>query len=913
MADPQQELIEKYKALIREDGNKEELYKWELVQEFQKKYNESHDIVKVLSEIDFSNLLDWRPAIFMRTTKAHPQETNEYFTKLFDESIPLQERINNFYEETGDYSKKKYQNTDKDENTERQDERCMSVYLTCRYPEKYSIYKYSFYKKYCDRLGIQAKTGATEKYIHYLQLIDDFIQNYISKDQELLNLSASTLNDSCYPDPNHRILAQDVLFRTLEQDISRVNEVNPNLTAFKAWLYDDWVKRDTKLFLRFLALEQQNSEDFVNSETLIKRSHEYSHKFPEEKMGNISIMFSHLVTKEGQNISRRHKPLQDVIEYKPPNAQGGMPKTHYRIIPEYADAVIKIVLDYFKNNTGFLSSPHTMHPSQEDSKTLPLNQILYGPPGTGKTYHTINKAVQILDPEFYTSNSNDRAKLKQRYDELKESGQIEFITFHQSYSYEEFVEGIRAETDSESIVYEVQDGVFRKVSERAKDNYEKFYNPSNDLERFDAVAESFLSNAIETQKEFELRRAIDGKGEKGKFRILDINKDKIIIESKTIKYRDNFSIKLSEVKKVYLAEEEVDTKKKSANINGFKYGRQEDSYIIAIVDNLKRAESKKMQNSSAIEYKHSKIRTAKVANAFGMKPVELRSMLAKTNYGIKPSDREIDINLAKGIIRHISTKLNQNTTEIMNKLGLEYDQDNNNLQNLKNKVLKNYLIIIDEINRGNISKIFGELITLIEESKRIGADEELRITLPYSGDEFGVPKNLYILGTMNSADRSIALLDTALRRRFDFIEMMPDTKVLPVKVIDDIDLAQILEAINKRIEYLYDRDHCIGHAYFIDCKSFADLKDVFLNRIIPLLQEYFYDDWEKIDLVLGNNGFIKPNPTSFGSIFHKETDGYIEDEKKLYGIDTEAFEDRENYRKIYQKGQTDVTPENEEE
>jgi len=169
---------------------------------------------------------------------------------------------------------------------------------------------------------------------------------------------------------------------------------------------------------------------------------------------------------------------------------------------------------------------------------------------------------------------------------------------------------------------------------------------------------------------------------------------------------------------------------------------------------------------------------------------------------------------------------------------------------------KDFVLILDEINRGNIARIFGELITLVEESRRLGRGDETKVTLPYSGEEFGVPENLYLIGTMNTADRSIALLDTALRRRFEFVEMMPDSSLLDREVAE-VHLGSLLDAMNERIRFLRDREHQIGHTYFLEVRGLDGLRAVFQKQILPLLQEYFYDDWAKIAAVLGNNGFVE--------------------------------------------------------
>ncbi|WP_410689989.1 AAA family ATPase [Campylobacter lari] len=239
-------------------------------------------------------------------------------------------------------------------------------------------------------------------------------------------------------------------------------------------------------------------------------------------------------------------------------------------------------------------------------------------------------------------------------------------------------------------------------------------------------------------------------------------------------------------------------------------------------------------------------------------------------------------------------KLNRNTELDLNTVyKLKNISPSNLIETIKDHLNDKFIIIIDEINRGNVSKIFGELITLIEPSKRIGANEELKVRLPYSKDEFGVPKNVYIIGTMNTADRSITSLDTALRRRFEFIEMMPKPNVLSDNC-KGVNLQELLKAINTRIEYLLDREKTIGHAFFIGIDNLEKLKKVFQNKIIPLLQEYFYNDYALIDAVLNENGMLKKQDK-------KNMTDFIESNKVIYKFSNSKDWDKSTFIKIYEQ------------
>ena len=456
-------------------------------------------------------------------------------------------------------------------------------------------------------------------------------------------------------------------------------------------------------------------------------------------------------------------------------------------------------------------------------RNQPLNQILFGPPGTGKTFNTINKALEIIDNDFFQQNENDRTALKDKFKEYKKAGQIEFVTFHQSYGYEEFVEGIKAipvgkegNEDGTEMIYAISDGIFKKLSKKS-------------LEEF------LISNTSS-----------------------NINKKRFILNAKSL------------------------------NIQAELIQDDENNFRV-----IKGSKMRKGYATSFEQYNYFKLRKEVEDNA---------KLKEESEFFIFEED-------------YLFQSLSAASSVILGRMSngmIDWKEIFENITVDKNQDIKNHILIIDEINRGNISKIFGELITLIEPSKRIGADEEIKVKLPYSNDDFGVPQNLYILGTMNTADRSIALMDTALRRRFEFIEMLPDLEVLDGLEVDGINIKLMLKKINQRIEYLYDRDHTIGHAYFISLKENAtleELENIFKNKIIPLLQEYFYDDWEKIRLVLGDNQkdenyqFIKAKKYDIKSLFGDKNNDLLDIDEipKIYEINKESFKDSQSYVKIYSK------------
>lgn len=447
---------------------------------------------------------------------------------------------------------------------------------------------------------------------------------------------------------------------------------------------------------------------------------------------------------------------------------------------------------------------------------MPLNQIFYGPPGTGKTYITINKAIAIANPKFDLTQK--REVLKKEFDRLQTKGQIVFTTFHQSMNYEDFVEGIKPispeeDNDQTQVTYEVQSGIFKNICNQAR----VLKGKKVDID-FTKVNFHKMSLGGKNRPDIHEWCILNNKlalGYGGEHDLSEFRKVK-----DWVNFRELFKQKYPEL----VASTRFNTQAAFA----FIHMKPDDIVVISkgnhIIDAIGRVKSEyNYDNSNSIDYFHFRD-VEWLATDMGASPEKFlkKNISQVTIYTFNNSDMKLDA------YRELT--------------GNESEEE------------KNYVLIIDEINRGNVSQIFGELITLIEPDKRQGKAEALELTLPYSKTKFGVPPNLHIIGTMNTADRSVEALDAALRRRFHFTEMPPDAAIIRRKKVDqigDFNTADILETINNRIRILLDHDHLIGHSYFLKVKNIEDLRDAFVDRIIPLLQEYFYGDYSKIALVLG--------------------------------------------------------------
>lgn len=523
----------------------------------------------------------------------------------------------------------------------------------------------------------------------------------------------------------------------------------------------------------------------------------------------------------------------------------------YKMRPELMEALKEIDLSGIE--LEYKKGADEMSMGQFDK-----NLILYGPPGTGKTYNTAIYAVAICDNKSIESLT-DYDAVMDRYNELKTEGRVAFTTFHQSYGYEEFIEGIKPiiGEDSADVGYRIEPGVFKRFCTNAK------------------------KKTVTANKEL-----LDVSGAKVWCVLLDGTG---MSELKSQCFKDN-TIRIGW--RNWPGEITSTTEGPNDKVRRILLNFQDE---MEVGDVIVIEKSNKSIDGIAV-----------VTGEYEYDDNEKWPRIRKVKWLMTGTEIDItELNGGKNLDRKSVYPLDRISAESILSL-----IDSNSDVTIEEEE-RPYVFVIDEINRGNISKIFGELITLIEDTKREGMPEAASAKLPYSGENFSVPNNVYILGTMNTADRSIALMDTALRRRFQFEEKMPDAGVLRsigADKVEDLDVALMLEKINERITFLYDREHTIGHAFFTGLKdepTVEKLASIFKKSVIPLLQEYFYEDYQKIQMVLGDNGktndsykFIKDMAVVAKNIFKGSVDDIVDLPEKKYEINEEALLDLESYKEI---------------
>ena len=474
-------------------------------------------------------------------------------------------------------------------------------------------------------------------------------------------------------------------------------------------------------------------------------------------------------------------------------------------------------------------------------RSIPLNQILYGPPGTGKTYATVDRALEIFASAGLKEIGRNREEKKQCVDRLAAGGHIRFVTFHQSFSYEDFVEGIRAFAgENGSVGYAVEDGIFKELCNAARSRIHR----------------------IETDK-IELSGRRIWKMSLGNTQGEDAYIYDECLKNNYVLLGYGGCVDFSSC----LTERDIHEKFKSDLPD--QIGNND--YAVSVVNKFCR----RMKVGDIVIVSDGNRKFRAVGEITGEYRVMQRE---EDSYG---QCRKVRWLCTLSPSRPAEDLMNKNFSQItLYELGSEV-LDMKRLEGLlqgsasRGDEALPYVLIIDEINRGNIARIFGELITLIEDARREALPgsstkrETLWVRLPYSRDKFTVPENVYVIGTMNTADRSLTGLDIALRRRFSFEEVPPRPQLLESLVLDEasgISLGKILSDMNQRISVLLDRDHRLGHAPFMRLLSgfslngesergrfMCALAEIFRRQIVPLLEEYFFEDWQKIQWVLNDH------------------------------------------------------------
>lgn len=918
-----QELINKYINLIEKDKNNGEIYKWKAITNFQDNWNVEADNFYTMFKKAFSkksNLMYQISYGFLdKLGKSFPNDLKELFSIIYNESDSFEKRYEQYVKKSNEFLYKLKKSLNNKNIKHQQDERTLSFLLTLKNPEKYYLYKDNIYKVFCEYNKVEPKPSG-QKYVHFSQLANSLL-NIVSVDSTLQELTHNFIPNN-FNFNSDKLIVQDIIYRTLVQGNKsetkrETSEIKKEfLTSLMTQLQEklrennhplanhSWIQNNSDNYRQISIFEKGKKPNvgLIHYEFMIKTHGIYIELHPEGSKENKE----HLINLINEISNNKHTLVNwkhaitgkyDNGKYKKIESKNYVPiPNDFQINDEFVEKVQSLLIDFYDDcNTklcNFYNQNKTLDKSKNLIMNIPLNQILFGPPGTGKTYHTINKALEIIDQQFLNENINDREVLTNQFKNYIEDGRIVFTTFHQSMSYEDFVEGIKPETENGVVSYDIESGIFKNICLKARINPK-----ANFSEAYNSLTKEIINNDNEylklftkTKSEFWInvnsKRNLTLYTTKNKNQQGTLTKEKLEQFSNGIDsfigwegYADGIISYLK--KKHQLFVEDID------------FNTLHSSFIKHVKDQLK-----------------SLNKTYFVPLKLNGKFLEIINVI--DDYIVtKGNDSENEVKIEKEKLRLLFNKYEsindiKNINDDIRSVGTGLGWSSNYYGVFKElkKFQHTYsnskpvVLIIDEINRGNVSAIFGELITLIEEDKRKGGNEEIEVVLPYSKEPFSVPDNLYIIGTMNTADRSVEALDSALRRRFSFEEIAPKPDLISEKgdlkdvngIITEfnINLSEILTVINRRIEKLIDKDHKIGHSYFLSISNVQDLKNVFQKNIIPLLQEYFFGDFGKIGLVIGSgfyiskeneinedNFFAEVEDFDFGGLYEKKTYDFI--------------------------------------
>lgn len=833
------ELIEKYKAHIKATKLKDELYKWDLLNTFRGRPDlNAENFLEEVKSINYSNLLfKHAKAVIYHLANKKPNELKGLFKSLFDENVSINNRVKSFNEGTLELYRSIGENLQ-----HHQDERTIGAYLTFYNPDKYTFYKFSFYKKLCELLSIKL-ASKNEKFGHYLDLVNGFIRDYIEEDQELIDLVKSYV--PLYDGTNHLLLAQDILYQMLDKSES-VNY----------WLYspgENASKWDEFYEEGIMALGWDDLGDLDNYKTKkdIQIRLQEIEKVESTKQNDTAANYEfHKVIKEGDIIFVK-KGVGELLGY------GEVVSDYFYDTNRESFQKCRSVDWKLKGNWKVdfnlpvkTLTDVTKYPTKDSNYSKYYERLLAIMEGKARyknyekafkewlkiripndsgTKGSYIKAIELLNKkiEFNIYESNDISKLETLYYNLLKVQKVKNNKYwdENTPSY-----GERGFYSSSVIAYI---------------DFHKQLN-NNSMSTYNATLNQILYGPPGTGKTYntvlEAAKIISGNGAISYDEALQVFNDNLNNQIEFITFHQNYSYE------DFIQGLRPDTE------NGKDLSfEKKDGVFKRIADRaLKNLEASNNPKSAKKDFDIVFQELIQPLNDGDVNELEIK-MKKSSFYITEVGEKSIEFRKNIGDSNHT---LSINTLRKMYERG-ENDIILGGLQPYYNPILelilvkgkseltkvsrKNYVIIIDEINRANISRVFGELITLIEEDKRSHGKIPMRVTLP-SGDSFIVPSNLYIIGTMNTADKSISLLDIALRRRFEFVPMYPNT------LIEGVNSPTVLETINAEIIKRKGHDFTIGHAYFMGEEYTLD--KTINNKVIPLLLEYFMNDEKEVATIL---------------------------------------------------------------